>query len=357
MATEEPKKKTSGKTIKIFIILVVLAIIGSGAFYFCYWLRTPQHSLDLIKQAMEQHDDATFEKQVDVSRIADDMVSAMIDVTVMNGEETGLFKDNFVAMIKGATLPAFNSQIRNYVQTGAFQPWEGKSDGFVIAGAAIDRTGFKDLSYTGVSNVNRHNATAEVTCKIYDKKLQKEFPLRITMNRLEDGTWRVVNLNGLPEFVKTRDAVVVEKLLVLNKPIKEEIGTKVRVVKDGSKPFRIQKITENESGIPAYALRAEFSFELLAPQVQRVKGEVLVYDEGGKQIFAGEFDSKAIDLSANGQKIWGYSNSWHLNGQDPTDKLMITTDMKNTTQDVLFTEVDMADGTVIKYLTTMPDSK
>ncbi len=354
MATEEPNKKTYFKPMRIFFALLFLAVVGSGAFYYFYWLRSPQYSLDKIQQAVQQHDDTFFERHVDVSRIADDMVTAMIDTTVATGEETGPFKDTFVNMIKNAALPAFISQIRTYAEQGVFQPTDPSNDGFAIAGAAIDRTGFKTLEYKGVTNVERRNSVAIVTCKIYDRALQQEFPLPITMNRLEDKTWRIVSLNGLTEFLKKRDDLVLQRVAALNKPIKEQISKKVRAIKDGSKKFNIQKITENESGIPAYTVQATFSFELLDPKVQRVKGEVLVYDAQGRQIFSRDFDSKALDLAANQQKTWGYSNIWHLNGQDPVDKAVITADWRTTTQDVLFTEVDMTDGTSIKYLTELP---
>ncbi|MCI2109471.1 MAG: DUF2939 domain-containing protein [Acidaminococcaceae bacterium] len=357
MATEEPSKKTHGKILRIFLALIFLAIVGVAAFYKFYWLRSPQYSLGLIQKAIAQHDDAAFEKHVDVSRLSDDMVTVMIDTTVMTGEESGPFKDNFVAMVKNIALPAFNSQIRTYVQQGVFQPIDTNNDGFAIAAAAIERMGFLNMEFKGIDKTARHNDTTVVTCKLYDKALQQEFPLAITMNRLEDGTWRLVHLSGLQTFVKNRDAAVLAKLLELNKPIKEKIGEKVRAVKDGSKTFSIKKVTENESGIPAYAIHATFSFELLDPKVKRVKGQVLVYDAKGTQIFSRDFDSKNLDLSADQQKKWGYSNIWHLNGQDPADKAVIAADFSTTTQDVLFTEVDMEDGSTLKYLTEIPDAK
>jgi hypothetical protein len=116
-------------------------------------------------------------------------------------------------------------------------------------------------------------------------------------------------------------------------------------------------VTENESGIPAYAIHATFSFELLDPKVKRVKGQVLVYDAKGTQIFSRDFDSKNLDLSADQQKKWGYSNIWHLNGQDPADKAVIAADFSTTTQDVLFTEVDMEDGSILKHITELPEAK
>ena len=357
MATEEPQKKGHGKVLKIILALVFLALVGGTAFYYFYWLRSPQYSLILIQKAVQEHDDVTFEKHVDISRVADDLVSAMIETTVMNGEETGPFRENFVAMIKNVALPAFNSQIRTYVQQGVFQPTDPNNDGFAIAAATMERMGLRTSEFKGISKTERKNSTMVATCKIYDAALEQEFFLDLIMNRLEDGTWRVVSLRGLKEYLKERNTAVEAYLLAENKPIKEQIGQKVKVIKDGSKVFSIKKIVENENGIPAYAVQGTFSFALLDPQVKRVKGSVLVYDAQGKEIFSGEFDSKALDLTANKQKNWGYSNIWPLNGQDPADKDAIAADWGTTTGDVLFTEVDMADGSVIKYTTELPTMK
>lgn len=357
MATDKPQKKRHSTILKIILALIFLTLVGGAAFYYFYWLRSPQYSLVIIQKAVQEHDDATFEKHVDVSRVADDLVSAMIDTTVMNGEETGPFKENFVAMIKNVALPAFNSQIRTYVQQGVFQPTDPNNDGFAIAAATMERMGLRTCEFKGISKTERKNSTMVVTCKIYDVALEQEFFVDLVMNRLEDGTWRIIGLKGLNEYLKNREAAVEAYLLAENKPIKEQIEKKVKVIKDGSKAFSIKKIVENESGIPAYAVQGTFSFELLDPNVKRVKGSVLVYDAQGKEIFSGEFDSKALDLTANNQKNWGYSNIWHLNGQDPADKDAIIADWGTTTKDVLFTEVDMADGSVIKYITELPTMK
>ena len=40
---------------KIVAVLAALAILTSG-WYFFYWLKTPQHSIALIADAVRQHD-------------------------------------------------------------------------------------------------------------------------------------------------------------------------------------------------------------------------------------------------------------------------------------------------------------
>ena len=67
------------KKLKYLLLFAVIAIAAAVAWYFAYWVKTPQYSLGLIGSAVQKHDFAAFEKHVDMETLYS---SAYDDVVV-----------------------------------------------------------------------------------------------------------------------------------------------------------------------------------------------------------------------------------------------------------------------------------
>ena len=89
---------------KIVAVLAALAILTSG-WYFFYWLKTPQHSIALIADAVRQHDLKTFEKHVDMDNLYSKAYDDVVAVTFGSDKDANPIIVAIVKGIKGLAVP------------------------------------------------------------------------------------------------------------------------------------------------------------------------------------------------------------------------------------------------------------
>ena len=64
---KDTNKKSHKRIMLIVGAIVILAAIA--AFYLLYWVKTPQYSLNIIKESVAKHDLMTFERHVNLQNI------------------------------------------------------------------------------------------------------------------------------------------------------------------------------------------------------------------------------------------------------------------------------------------------
>jgi hypothetical protein len=338
----------------VAIVAVILAIIAGVAFYFFYWLKTPQYSLQIIREAVQKHDAATFEKHVDVNNLNSRAIDVMVTSTIAPDDAQNPLLESMLVMVKNAALPHFNSQMRTYVETGSFSDAHKDEEGRQIAEAAAVRTGLTNLVFKSIQDIEQKDDRAVITCTVQDTKLQKDFVVKLLMQRLPDRTWRLEEIANLGDFMIAHDDAVQEKLNKLNEPISAEINKKVAVIKDGTKVYNIARVDSKLSGTKVSEVQADFSFKLLDPQVVGVQGNIEFYDAQNQVIYSRAFDSAGKDLSAQKNGIWSFADSWRLNSFDAMDKKLLDADISTIKSGVVFTGVTMKDGKKIEFLTQLP---
>ena len=349
------KNQANHKARNITIIVLSLALMAGAAFYFFYWLKSPQYSLKLIRDAVQRHDAVTFEKYVDVNNLNSRAIDDMVTATISPEDAQNPLLSTMVLMVKNTALPHFNSQMRTYVATGSFAPSQQNDEGQQIAALAATRTGLENLTFQGVDNAERKNDMATVTCTMRDTKLAQDFKVKLLMQRLPDQTWRLEEIANLSEFLVAHDDAVSAKLSKLNEPISAEIDSKVQVIKDGSKVYKVERVDTAVSGIQLSSVKAAFSFKLLDPNVTRVRGNVEFYDKDNQVLFSRAFDSEGLDLSKQKDGIWSFADEWRLNSFDTMDKKLLAADMSTAKTGIVFTGVTMKDGKEINFLTSLPE--
>ena len=102
---------------KIVAVLAALAILTSG-WYFFYWLKTPQHSIALIADAVRQHDLKTFEKHVDMDNLYSKAYDDVVAVTFGSDKDANPIIVAIVKGIKGLAVPLLTSETRSYIIHG-----------------------------------------------------------------------------------------------------------------------------------------------------------------------------------------------------------------------------------------------
>lgn len=191
------------KKVGIGAVITVLLLLG---FYFLYWIKTPVYSLNLVREAIQKHDVQTFEKHVDLdsvyNKVFDDTLLAQEKITGENITSNPFafailqaMKPGIVSIIKNETL----SEIQNQEQT----PAENKSKNSMQAKLATDlkaKSNFKNVEVKDVSTIDKNGDTAIVAIKLYNKKTDKDFDLKLKMTKLEDGSWKVKEITNWVDF-------------------------------------------------------------------------------------------------------------------------------------------------------------
>jgi len=336
-------KKTS-KGIKIIVGAMVL-LAAAAAFYLCYWVKTPQYSLGIIKEAAAKHDLITFERHVNLQNISTQAIDDMIATSLSPEDVKTPLIAGMINMVKAAAIPTFVTQAQKYVATGSFDKLNEKNDGQVIVASVAERTGLMTMEFKGIEKTIRNKDQALVNIKVWDKQLGKDFLLQLQMQQLDDGTWCLTSIANLKDFMADRDKVVEKRLAELNKPIQDKIKEKVQLITDGPSPMSVERVSNDNANFPAYTIKVWLPFKVLVPNIKSLRGTFLVRDKDKKVIFSRDFDSGSMDLPKSEDGLWHFNISWPLNSYEASDKEIISCDLSQTTQEVIFTAVSFTDGT------------
>lgn len=265
---ELESKTQINKKLFILIILFICILAGSLAWYFFYYIKTPEYSLNIIKESIEKHDIAKFKKHVDldssVSRGYDDIISAMIESDKNMTLEGKTFISGFAQFFKPAVVNALKDGIFHYVETGK---WEEEKNGQdtkqnINSDKIAAQSGLKSSSCKGIAYTNKDGKTAIVGIKIFESVANKEFILDIKMRELDDGTWQIAEVANLKNYILEIDKAKIEVLKKYledtqpiidnhNKTIKD-INSKLNIIDnspnipDENKKAQVRNIIENE---------------------------------------------------------------------------------------------------------------
>lgn len=170
---------------KIVIGAVVLAVVGSGIFYY-YFKGTPRYSLYQTKKAIQDHDSITFNKYVDVDRV----VSSLTDEGAKSIEsEMNSSADSLGDLGKGmmnAFLPLIKDGLKNSINKSIEEISDGKQNSFLEAK-------IKEIKQEGKSsNVILLNSKNE--------------EIRLNMVKTPERYWKIVGVN-FDDFKKVNPEV------------------------------------------------------------------------------------------------------------------------------------------------------
>ncbi len=340
---------------KIVAVLAALAILTSG-WYFFYWLKTPQHSIANIADAVRQHDLKTFEKHVDMDTLYSRAYDDVVAVTFGSDKDANPIIVAIVKGIKGLAVPLLTSETRAYIVNGdkASRHSEeaqgsvpaGSENGAEIVDNMKDRTGFGALKYEGVESSEVDGSAAAVALKLYDEKLNRNFILTIKMQELDDGLWQLKEITNLQEFMKQREAAVKERLAELNRPVADKIAANVKLEQ------KLLQITSVHYSSIIRMLETELSLtNTSGKNIAYISGMLEIYDDDGSIFYSGNFASNAV-LKSNSTKL--YKFDFELNPYVKEDAMVISTKLAKAKWHAYLTNVVFDDGTSLDYLTELP---
>lgn len=116
-----------------------------------------------------------------------------------------------VAALKENMIQTMITETEKYVETGNFEK-PAQSDGKNQASIqeVSQKLNTPDLEYSGVKSTQIDGNIAIVTLTLHDKKVDKDFDLKIKMRSIDNGEWQVVEVTNLIEFMQEQEKATQE---------------------------------------------------------------------------------------------------------------------------------------------------
>ncbi|SEH25914.1 DUF2939 domain-containing protein [Selenomonas sp. KH1T6] len=194
---------------KLYLLLAVLVLLamGSGYWYFQVYTKTPDYALQKIERALEEHDQKTFERYVDMDALLDksydDLMEGLMDAEQPLSTEAKFTVGNFTQMLKAPLITSFKQAVEQYVNTGSWtQESKESSQGFEAA-QVLEKSGICESSFRKVDSMakDKEAGTAIAKVRIFQQEANEEFVLDVQFTEQPDGTWRITEINNFHEFV------------------------------------------------------------------------------------------------------------------------------------------------------------
>ena len=120
--------------LKIFAaaILLVLVVIGGGLAYFNFYVKTPEYTLKVIQESIQNHDVDEFNKYVNVDNVVAGVTNNMLDGIIASQtnlpEEAKVAMNSLATMFKAPIVASLQEGLNNYVKTGSWQSGNTTAD-------------------------------------------------------------------------------------------------------------------------------------------------------------------------------------------------------------------------------------
>lgn len=349
---EEPKRKS--KNLFIIAIVLVVILLGSLGGYLFYYIKTPTYSLNMIREAIQKHDLATFNKHVDtetlLSRGFDDLIASNMEKDTDPAAKS--FAAGFVQMLKPTIISALNDGIKRFVETGKFEE-SNKADENKVESKNISpqditkRTGFDKSQFKGIAYTKKDGKTAIVGINLFDKQLSKDFVLDIKMRELDDGTWQIAELSNLKEYIQAIEKAKKAKLEELNKPIQAQLRQAVSI---GN--INCSIVPRDRFGFSS-DLQAKIPRTIQTDKsIVELKGILTVKNSNDNLLFTGTFFSK--DVSSKGKEAT-MTFRFNLNQFIKEQKTLMNLSADSMKPEVSITSIKYDDGTIVELYKELPE--
>ncbi len=189
---------------KVLIGLAVL-IAAAGAFYYAYWLRTPQYAAGEIYQAVTHKDYQLFRERVDLPKVYSAAVDDLADAAAASDERDHRIAAGFMKTFK---KPLVDALIRETERS--FHPAEEKEEPSLLSpltDAAKTYAGSAALSMTEILDVTDHGDTSVARVRLHDKALDKDFTWEVLLEKDANDSWTATRVLNFKEYLAERKAL------------------------------------------------------------------------------------------------------------------------------------------------------
>lgn len=337
----------SNKQKTIFLGLLI-AILGALAFYFFYWTKTPQYSITLIQQAVKNHNVDKFERYVDLDtlygRAYDDFISK--SVVPKNDTEkmastfaTGImqmFKPTVVSALKDATLKEISGT--QSIETSAKQQKGDVKEGIKIISDINKNTVIKNISV-----ISKESEVANIGITLHDKELESDFVLKVKMNKLENGEWRVKEITNLIEYLDSVKKTKMAKAKERDKAASEMMKKYIRAnFKNGG----VNGVGGSSGWVSKHYVNVTAElFNITEQTLKDIKVFAKIIGKNGEHVKTLEFPTVEAIAAKRSHLL---STEVKLDSSNSNDKKLLNEDLRKYFVEICVMRCKTADGTVIE---------
>ncbi|MBD2713498.1 DUF2939 domain-containing protein [Microvirga sp. STR05] len=191
---------------RLLILLVLVAMVAGGYFYYQSLKSGPKYSLMQAANAVRTHDVADFERYVDVSSVT----GSLVDQVTNQGSALGLLNPGGMVfkgalrLMKPQLAQAARKELQHYIETGSVEAaTAARPDKLVnvsmlgLAGKVVNPDSqFKDIKY-----VNEQGEQALVGLEFTQPKYDTTLVVELKMLNRGDH-WQVTEITNSGELLK-----------------------------------------------------------------------------------------------------------------------------------------------------------
>jgi len=234
------EKRTFPIAGSIFIVVVLLLS------YFFYYTKTPAYSIYIVQKAIEQHDWETFADHVDTDHVLSSAFDDILEESRSDAEAANMAKnltEPFLQILKPGLVDSLQDCLHDYIEAGNYET--NLQDMDIRQRLNLeDMKKDTDLNFVRYKNVlytkKSDNGNPVVGIVVTDSVLKQSFVLDLAMRKNLDGSWKIIKILNLKEYIRAIKKARQEKLQVLNTGIRQKIDsvaergyTTVKIVSDG----------------------------------------------------------------------------------------------------------------------------
>ena len=186
------------------VILVLLLAAGGLYWHFGVRARTPEHSLECIRAALEKRDKSDFSRYVDLDRLLDTsydgFVDGMLDSEISLPAEAKPAVGSFTQMMKAPIIASFKTEVEQYVSTGS---WVKEGDGESVSEAdeLVRRSGIQQTEIRQVEEIDTEEDHAVAHIRVYQQEAAQDFVFEAVMRKNDKGDWRLEEIRNFRDFI------------------------------------------------------------------------------------------------------------------------------------------------------------
>jgi hypothetical protein len=351
---DEKQRRRSKEFIAIGVVLI-LVIIGVAG-YFLYYKKTPTYSLNLIRESVEKHDWETFNAHVDTDSVLSGAFDAFLDEGMGDAKNDDSIKqmvNGFAKLVKPAIVSALKDDIKKFVETGTVGTKNQESGSSDKQDAKVNTDGIKKsadwdgMKFKGVAYTKKaDNGIATVGVTLTDAQLGQDFTLNIDMRQLQDGTWQVIELSNLKDYLKAIEKAKKDKLAELNQPLQDQINQVINI-----KSTTAMVVSKDPYGF-SKTLKVQMSVAYNSDKrIVSVRGVVSAMLAGDDKPFEIPFDIKIKDQSIKNGNMWVAKD---LNGFIPSQAKFLQAAAGTIQSSVQITGITYADDSKLELYKELP---
>ncbi len=262
------------RLIAFAVVLVILAGAG-GYWYVEMYTKTPEYTIQMVQEAVAEHNKDKLYKYVAVDHMLDTASDAMLDgliqAMVPATGDTREAVSNLTRMFKNPVVLSLKKAVDNYVEYGT---WNNKDESAtaientVDADMIVNKIGLPSIQMVKLDSmaVDKENGTALAKVRVLQTEANEEFVLDVELCEQEDGSWQVYEITNFQDFVQ-------EMQNIRQKQVKNYLEESAALMKEHD-----DKITQLQQEITNILSQGSLGNDATRQQVKAVVEEQIVPD-------------------------------------------------------------------------------